>query len=513
MSASRTDQAALRGYASVGGFADSHKEISCERFDRAVLEEIRLFDVPEETHFYAVEEMLDRILHALPAIKRIFSKPLIRLRDTHELRPIEAVRVIDNQTLAHIAVHSEIWSNVTQEGIIPRKLMTIENKESYVIYENLVFVQVVDSILRTLDYTKHVLKDILYGGGDFQVNLFDRTHHKFYFHAIGKLHLEYARSHELQYEFYLRCVEKIMLIERTLVSQMHAPVYTFCKKKKKKVSLKKTNAFRSHKDYKQLYLLSKWMDEHHFFAQEGEERSAAFNQADYEKFCLFMSIFAVEHFQFTFPENQSFNFEAFQAVASYKAWTLHWAQKEVAGVRALVFRMEKDAVYTLSLILSERQSITGVALDAFQREVPSDEYLFASECQYGEKDVVYLSIYNMDSFRRVQQMLLRAMIFADTEKKDCPFCGGALEAKENGWLCPVCRADIQKEICPDTQKPFYTSSIKKHQFLARKGEERKRQEFLHDRYAEAQLHFRNITLITEDGLPICPHCKKNHALS
>ena len=141
-------------YGSAYQFAQAHRYITYDRFDRAVLKEIRLFDVPQEPQFRGIEETLDQIIRALPAIRHIFAKPLIRLRDTHELRPIEAVRVIDNRTLAHVAIHSEIWANVTDDGmVVPRKLLTVENAETYAIYENLVFTRVVDSILRAVAHT------------------------------------------------------------------------------------------------------------------------------------------------------------------------------------------------------------------------------------------------------------------------------------------------------------------------------------------------------------------------
>ncbi len=498
-------------YESAYQFAKENNHITYDQFDRAVLKDIRLFDVPQEIHFHGIEETLDQIIQTLPAIRHIFAKPLIRLRDTHELRPIEAVRVIDNRTLAHVAIHSEIWENVTAEGaIVPRKLLTIENVETYAIYENMVFTHVVDSILQTVARIKTLLKDILHGCGDFQVNLLDRTHHTYYFHAIGKLHLEYAQSQEHQYAVYLRCAEKIRLIERTVRAKLHAPVYLACKRKKRSVTLKKSNAFRAHKDYKQIYLLWKWFDSHHLLAQKDMAESNAAQSKAYGLFCLFMSIFAVGHFHFSFLENELFDFDHFDAKASFKDWFLSLKTVEAKGFRALVFQVKKDRAYTSCLVLSSKKNLPTAVFEEFQKSVKADEYLFASADVYGEKDVVYISLYNIDSFRRIQQILLRAMIYADEKRKECPFCGSALEVGANGFECPVCRGDYRELQCPETKKTFYISAIRKQAFLSEGGDARKRQEFLHDRYAEAQLHFRNITPITEDGMPICPHCGQYH---
>lgn len=507
-----SEQASFRAYESAVRYAQTHNLITYDQFDRDVLKEIKLFDVPNEAYFHAIEDMLDRIIGALPAMKHIFAKPLIRLRDTHELRPIETVRVIDNRTLAHVALHSEVWENVTSDGrIVPRKLLTIENTETYAIYENLVFARVVDAVLQTVARMKLVLKDILYGCSDFQVNLLDRTHHAFYFHAVGKLHLEYAQAQEQQYSVYLRCVEKIRLIEQTIHANLRSRVYVACRKKKKNVVLKKSNAFRSHKDYKQIYLLFKWLETHRLMEQKSSLESELVERNEYGKFCLFMSIFAIGHFNFVFSESQQLDFENLRADAAFKSWKLHLHSVKAVGVNAIVFEMEKDRVYKSCLVLSEKKEISSADLELLKETVQANEYLFASANVYGEKDTVYISLYNIDSFRRIQQILLRAMLYADEEKKECPFCGGELAVGEFGFECPICRADYRSFLCPETKKQYYVSAIKKHTFLSTREGSSKRRDFLQDRYSEAQLHFRNITPITEDGEALCPFCGKKHA--
>ena len=71
-----------RAYDSAYRFAHLHNGISYARFDYAVSNELALFDVPKAPYFFAVEQTLDRMIAALPAIKHVFAKPLIRLVDT-----------------------------------------------------------------------------------------------------------------------------------------------------------------------------------------------------------------------------------------------------------------------------------------------------------------------------------------------------------------------------------------------------------------------------------------------
>ena len=94
-------------------------------------------------------------------------------------------------------------------------------------------------------------------------------------------------------------------------------------------------------------------------------------------------------------------------------------------------------------------------------------------------------------------MLLRAMIYADDEHKICPFCGKPLSEIESGFECGACRTVIKSEFCPEAEKHYYLTELK--YFKKRK-----------DKSGEGLYYYRNITGITEDGVPICPICGKEH---
>ena len=502
-----------RAYDSAYRFAHLHNGISYARFDYAVSNELALFDVPKAPYFFAVEQTLDRMIAALPAIKHVFAKPLIRLVDTQEIVPIEAVRMIDNHTLAHVAVHSELWENITEKGgIKPRKLMTVDKAETYAIYENIVFARTVDAMLKVTLTLSRMLQDVLYGCRDIQFNLLDRTHHSHYFYALGKLHRAYAQTEQRQYAVYVRCQRKLEMIEGTLKAYLVKPVYRQCKKQKQKITLKRTNIFRSHKDYKQIYLLYKWLLEQDGISQDEPllQESHEEQEAQYGVYCMLLSLFAIGHFGFVFPEDATFDFRDFKAKCSFKKWRLTVRHVKQEGAEALVFTVKKEKEYTACLILNDRDALDDIRLEGFKHKVKAEEYLFASRRTYGESGVVYLSLYNVDSFRRIQQILLRAMIYADETRAVCPFCGDELEKTEEGYECAVCRAAIREKACPATGKHYFVSEINRYAPSLNRAEQDRRQRFLHDQYAEAQLHFRNITAITEDGKAICPHCEKSH---
>lgn len=495
-------------------FAQAHRGITYEQFDQLVLNELNLFDIPKEDYFERIEAALDRIIRALPAIKRVFARPIIRLRDTQEILPVEMTKIIDSHTLAHASIHTELWGDIVDGEVHPKKLLTVGRTETYVVYENIILTRVVDSVLALLARTKLLLKDVLYDYSDVHFNLLDLTYHSAFFFAIGKLRLEYVRAQKDRSQSYERCVEKIGLIERTLRPKLRTPLYLQCKKRKGALALKKSNAFRLHKDYGQVYKLALWLngdpqaegpdvkDTHPSLVETGEE---------YRVFCSLLSVFAVGHFNFTFPEAQRLDFTCLNASCEYVSWRLKMKAVSFEGINGLLFTFQKDGEYGICTIFGEKKKLTVASLEAFKAQVGANEYCFANASSYGEPDVLYLSLFNVDSFRRIQQMLLRGMIFSDTARDICPFCGRPLHREEEAYDCHFCRGRIEECVCPVTGEAYVTSTIQHFEsVLGHSAAQQEKRKFLHDRYVEAQMHFRNITPTTQGGALVCPKCGGVH---
>ncbi len=485
------------------------KEISYDEFDKLVLTHLNLFDVPDDDYLFIVEDTLDKIIQALPAFKRIFAKPIIRLTDARQIVPIEAVKLIDNYSLTHISSRSELWDDITSSGIKPRKLMTTEHVETYSIYENIAFVYAVDTILAFIKQTVMLFKDILYGCRDLHFNMLDRTHHSLYFLAIGKLHLEYARARASQ-SGWSRCIEKLMFIDKTLRSKLHSPVYTKCKKLKSPITLKKTNIFRSHKDYSKVYNLLKWLE---CDMKNATARSAQISPSseEYKAFCSCLSVFSAGHFNFSFSKHTRFELSCLDTTCTFRDWTLKLKMVKTELADGLLFTFNKDKEYKSCIIFCDKSALTTAQLEKITSSIVADEYFFASANNYGEKGILYLSIFDVDSFRRIQQIFLRGMIYSDNKKTVCPFCGHDLVISDEIHECHICRAQIIEKICPETKKVYYLSEIKKLRSRSQPQKEASdKQRFLHDRLDEAQFHFRNITPILSSGTPVCPHCGKYH---
>lgn len=502
---------ARREYSELLQFARAHNGVCYPELDALTLKGMRLFDVPKDEYFKLIEDSLDHITRALPAIRHIFARPIIRLRDTQEIVPVEMANIINSQTLAHAAVHSEMWEDVTEEGIKPRRLMTVGRVETYAVYENMVFVQVVDGILQILSRMEETLKDVLYNSREMHFNLLDRTHHAAFFLALGKLYAEYVSAQDFQYASYFRCIEKIHAIDRALRPKLHAPVYVQCKKKFKRVAIKRTNAFRTHKDYREIWRLAKWMETELSSPQTQTPSETDDLAAEYRCFCSMLSVFSAGHFNFAFPKTQSIDFEHLDARASFMDWRLSVKSVHAGGLDGLLFEIDKDTPYRICLILSERRAAAHGQTAEFKGAVEAEEYLFANDTEYGERDVVYLSLFNIDSFRRIQQLLLRGMIYADAEHGTCPFCGNATTRTETAYECPICNGEIAQATCPETGEDYWTSGIREFRFSGEAyGKRTEYRSFLHDRYLEASLHFRNITPLSPDGTPTCPRCGRRH---
>lgn len=498
-----TSQNAL--YLSALRFSEEHNGINYSEFDGFVLRQLTLFDIPDEDFLHTAEETVDEIISALPAFKRIFSRPIVRLKDEKEIVPVEAIRSVDNHSLAHLSSHCALWDNVSKKSITPKKLMTIEYSETYSIYENIAFAYAVNKILSFTKQTLIRLSDVLYGHRDIHFNLLDRTHHNLYFLAIGKLHLGYARANVSKASAQ-RLLEKLLFVEKTLHQKLSSPVYVACRKKKFDSRLKKTNIFRSHKDYAEVYRILNMFEAGNEASESITDVSS--DSEEFKNFVTLLSLFAIGHFNFSFDENAAFDFKKINTSASFLGWKLTVQAEKTDEADVLLFKTQKEKEYISCLIFSESYTLSPSKLTALKAKVGADEYLFCSPNVFGERDVLYLSIFDVDSFCRIQQIVLRGMIYSDSLHEDCPFCGSALQKNGDAYECKICDAEIKECICAKHSLPFYVSGIKHSSHKSANDAPDERRKFLHDRLHEAKLHFRNITPISEDGSPICPHCGK-----
>ena len=126
-------------YNSFAAFVEKYNHLYLSELDYYITKNLNLYAVYEQADFTEIKVASDRIRATLPAIGRIFSKPIIHLIEQDDILPVESVHFISSNAIDHIASHSELWQDVTEEGIQPRKLLSRSYADNYSIYENIVF--------------------------------------------------------------------------------------------------------------------------------------------------------------------------------------------------------------------------------------------------------------------------------------------------------------------------------------------------------------------------------------
>lgn len=502
-------------YAQILAYARANNHIGYSEFDAHTQGKVNLFALRENFDFAALEETLDRITKTLPAIKRIFAKPIIRLRDASEIQPVESVHVVNHATVVHASVHSELWDNITEEGVRPKKLLTLKHEDTYSIYENIAFARAIDVILSLISRNIRLLRDMLYANRDMKFNLLERQNHIAYFLAIGKLHIGYVHDYDRYLAEAERCLGKLLFIDRTIRARLNSPVYRKCKRRLDKLPLKKTNIFRNHKDYHRIYLLLKWFADVRI--GEAEERADEETPAEsegYTVYCSLMTLFAAGHFNFTFRQTRPIDFFRLDEECVFKDWKLKIETIVCEGHSALLFTFDKDLLYSIILLPVSDSERGEALLDRFRGAYKANEYLLATPAEDSEH--VYISLFDIESFRRIQQIIFSGMIHADRKREVCPFCGRALtraESKDEIYECTACRTQILHLTCPEKGSAFTATRIKNYKPVALDSDESTRRDrLLYSRLIEAQMHFRNITAIEEGGEIVCPRCGKVHPI-
>ncbi len=493
-------------YKGISDFVERSNNITYSKFDSELLHRVNLFALPENFDFDGLNEALDVMIKTLPSMKRIFANPITHIKTTSEILPVESVKVINNDTIVHAASHSELWSNITQDGLKPRKLLTVENRDNYATYENLVFTKTVDNVLRFVSKNIGFLNSILYTDRDLTFNLLERENHLLYFLSIGKLHTGYVRDH-LKYRTSAEsCLEKALFIDRVLRSRLARPVYKNCRNHTGSLVLKKTNVFRMDKEYHKIYTLIKWMADSRI-ADLNESQDTSIGAWDgYRRFCTMLSIFAVGNFNFTFPES-TLDFDKLQVTASYLKWNVKLETVGKGDLRAVSFTFTKDKQYRVLLMPVVNEEEGKEATKFFKMHYNADEYIPATPYNFGSS-TVHLSLFDIESFRRIQQILLRGMIMCDEAHENCPFCGESLTPNGNAFECELCRTVIEKLVCDETKEPYFATSIKHFIPKAYEDSTSRRDQLRHDRQATEIMHYRNITLLGPDMEPVCPRCGK-----
>lgn len=501
-------------YEPILSFAKEHNNIDYIRFDYYTVGGVGLFAVHENFDFDTAESIADTVIKVLPAIKRIFAKPVIHLKDSSEILPVESVRIVNSKTMTHASVHSELWENKTVGGIKPRKLLTINNQDNYAIYENIAFAKAIDIIMLFLRRNMRILRELMYANKSLEFNLLDRTNHLNYYLAIGKLHTGYIRNYDTYYEAAERCLSKMNYIYNVINARLERPVYKKCRKLTGGFTLKSTNILMMHKDYHKIYQLLKYFSSVAPEPTDSERDRASL--AGYYEFCEMLTLFAVGNFGFSCGQNDLIDFFALDMIFRLGNVSLNISSVDREGTRAILLEFDGGGKYRILLVPAHGSIAAGEGegIGELRGLINADEYIYLTPDP--DSEGMYISISNIESFRRIQQTVLRGMIYADTEKARCPFCSQKLARVADPvtdlpvYECKTCRTVIKVAVCPETRRNYYLTYIRNFSPKLRRDKTLAiKDSWEYKKQLESSMHFRNITDYNGVGF-VCPHCGKVH---
>lgn len=103
----------------------------------------KIFD--DSANLRKVEEILHEVLDA-GHLHQIANKPRVDMKYDEEIMVTSRVKRVANTAHRYLASHSETWQQRTLIGIYPKKLLALVSEDHFSIYENKVFVRLLDKL-------------------------------------------------------------------------------------------------------------------------------------------------------------------------------------------------------------------------------------------------------------------------------------------------------------------------------------------------------------------------------
>ena len=81
-------------------------------------------------------EWIERIEATIPTLDTIVRNPSVAIEDVDEILPIELSRHITEKSVRHLATHTNLILDVTDDTVTPSKILNVYHEETYLTYEN-----------------------------------------------------------------------------------------------------------------------------------------------------------------------------------------------------------------------------------------------------------------------------------------------------------------------------------------------------------------------------------------
>ncbi len=282
----------------------------------------------------AMEECTNQLPH-------IFQKPKQHLKQINEIRPAAVVSRIGQESIRHLASHSEHWKGIKASGLVPERLLARTLEDDFAIYENVAVKSIVDQLYKEMKVLSEENIDC-----SMQMDIDDghavSGEQKTYFHARDLL-LKGMDNESVAYNQMLLedQREHITNILEKLSKCRSTPLYRTLKRQRPiKGKLKKTNIFMMDKYYKYAYELSELM----LNRQEVNPYEAVQDiTGEYTLFCKILFIFALRYFNFKLSDLTEEIFEGeklLNITYNFKKWHIILSDYNVASLDINGFCLE-----------------------------------------------------------------------------------------------------------------------------------------------------------------------------
>ena len=105
----------------------------------------------QDSELNKLEKMLEKVVEA-GHLHEITNRPRIDMRYEDQLMPISRAKKIATSAHRHLAMRSETWQQRTLGGVYPKKIMARLSEDEWQLYENKVYVRLLDKLRRFLNH-------------------------------------------------------------------------------------------------------------------------------------------------------------------------------------------------------------------------------------------------------------------------------------------------------------------------------------------------------------------------
>lgn len=239
---------------------------------------------------------VESIAECVEKFPHIFQKPKQHLKQVNEVRPAAVVSRIGQESISHLASHSEHWKGIKVSGLVPERLLARILEDDYAIYENRAVKTLVDKLYKEMKALNNENIDC-----SMQMDMDDglslSSEQKSYFHArellMRGMNDDSIMLNQMLLDDQRKTIEHIL---EKLGQCRSTPLYRTLKRQKPVTGrLKRTNIFMMDKYYKEAYRLWELLSQKQEFSVYDEIQDIG---AGYEIFCKILFVFALRYFSF-----------------------------------------------------------------------------------------------------------------------------------------------------------------------------------------------------------------------